>query len=64
MLFEDKNGNEFSHYKHPMTSLLGVVRHRNTIKEMFLLILLSYLSVNGVVVSGTQCIDSTQKKIG
>ena len=35
-----------------MTSLLGGVGHRNTMKEVLLLILSSYLSVDGVVGSG------------
>ncbi|XP_078338752.1 uncharacterized protein LOC144626985 [Crassostrea virginica] len=54
MFLKTKNGKGFNHYKHPMTSLM------NTMKELLLLILLSYLLVNGVVVSGAICIDRSK----
>lgn len=38
-----------------MTSLLGGVGNRNTMKEVFLLLLLSYGLVNRVVGLGPQC---------
>ena len=55
MFLKTKNGKGFNHYKHPMTSLM------NTMKELLLLIFLSYLSINAVVVSGTQCTDSANR---
>ena len=50
-VYKNKNGN--NHNKYHMKSFVDSVGHRNTMKELFLLLLLSYLVVNGVV--GSKC---------
>ena len=52
-VFKDENGNKYN--KHHMQSFVDSVGHRNTMKGLFLWLLLSYLVVNGVVGSGPQC---------
>lgn len=52
-VIKDENGNNYN--KHHMQSFVDSVGHRNTMKGLFLLLLLSYLVVNGVVGLGPQC---------
>ena len=58
--FKDENGNKYN--KHHMKGFVDSGWHRNTMKELLLLISLSYISVNGVVGSECKTDSSSEKK--